>query len=72
LDLGVFDDCPFFPFGKDDHLHIGIGKAVIEHAGKFLHFRAIFAVAVFDDGGRVADHPHHAEEDHEEILFLLC
>ena len=57
--------------GEDDDFHVGIGEGVFQDAGQFLHFRAVLAVAVFDDGGRVADHAHHGEQDHEAFALFL-
>ena len=60
-----------FPLGEDDDFHVGIGEAVVEDAGDFVELGAVLAIAVFDDGGRVANHPHHREQDHELVLLLL-
>ncbi len=73
--ISISPDADFFqhafPLGEDDDFDIGIGEALVEDAGDFVELGAVLAVAVFDDGGRVADHAHHGEQDHEEVGFLL-
>ena len=59
------------PLGEDDDFHVGIGQALVEHTGEFVELGAVLAIAVFDDGGRIANHAHHAEQDHQEVRFLL-
>ncbi len=64
--------CPFadfpqhaFPLGEDDDFHIGIGESIFEDACELLHFWAVLALAIFDDGGRITDHAHHTKQNHQ-------
>jgi hypothetical protein len=72
LRLGQLEaDQHFKARAGDGGLHVGIGERFIKDTSEFVELRAVLAVMAFDDAGGVANHAHHAEEDHEHFGLLF-
>ena len=58
------------PFREDDDFDIGIGEAIVEHAGDLVELLAIAGGVALNDSRSVADHAHYVQKDHQKILFF--
>ena len=58
------------PFREDDDLDVGIVAALVEDARELVELRAVARGIVLQDARRVADHAHHVEQDHQQVLLL--